>query len=148
MANTIARSRSVRSAPTSALTSTGERILGNVRGTRTSGTCWRRPPRRRVDRPPRGTGFDLTDMSPRATRYAYRPEIDDSRRATVHADNPHSPSLIRTTVRSPRCCARKSNTSAATTSAGSLSTTPKNVFRSCATARSVLARARPATNAR
>jgi hypothetical protein len=147
MANTIARSRSVRSAPTSALTSTGERILGNVHGTRTSGTCWRRPPRRRVDRP-RGTGFERTGVSPRATKYAYRPEIDDSRRAIVRADNPDSPSLIRITVRSPRCCARKSNTSAATTSAGSLSTTPKNVFRSCATARSVLARARPATNAR
>jgi hypothetical protein len=40
------------------------------------------------------------------------------------------------------------NTSAATTSAGGLSTTAKNVFRSWATARSVFGRARPATNAR
>jgi hypothetical protein len=101
MANTIARSRSVRSAPTSALTSTGERIFGSVRGTRTNGTCWRRPPRRRVESP-RGTGFDRTGVSPRATRYEYKPEIDDKRRAIVRADSPDSPSLIRTTVRSPR----------------------------------------------
>jgi len=90
----------------------------------------------------------VSHTEPHQTPAAHRPEIDDSRRAIVRADNPDSPSLIRITVRSPRCSARKSNTSAATTSSGSLPTTPKNVFRSCATARSVLARARPATNAR
>ena len=38
MAKTMARSRWVRSAPSSASTSAGERIFGSVRGTRTSGT--------------------------------------------------------------------------------------------------------------
>jgi hypothetical protein len=37
-----------------------------------------------------------------ATRYAKKPEIDDKRRAIVCADSPDSPSLIRTTLRSPR----------------------------------------------
>lgn len=101
MAKTIARSRSVRSAPSSAVTSDGDKILGSVRGTRTNGACWRRPLRRRVDSPP-GTGFERTGVSPRAIKYAYNPEIDDSRRAIVRADSPDSPSLIRITLRSPR----------------------------------------------
>ena len=44
--------------------------------------------------------------------------------------------------------ARNSNTSAATTSAGSFATTMKNVFRSKATARNMFGRARPATDSR
>jgi hypothetical protein len=66
----------------------------------------------------------------------------------VRADKPDSPSLIRTTVRSPRWSATKSKMSAAATSTGSLSMTVKNVFRSWATARSVFGRDRPATNAK
>jgi hypothetical protein len=38
MASTMARSRWVRSADNSAVTAAGSRILGSVRGTRTSGT--------------------------------------------------------------------------------------------------------------
>jgi len=87
-------------------------------------------------------------VSPRATRYAYRPEIDDRRRAIVRADNPDSPSLIRTTDRSPRWSATNSKMSAATTSMASLPMTVKNVFKSWATARNVFGRDRPATNAR
>lgn len=52
----------------------------------------------------------------------------------MRADKPDSPSLIRTTVRSPRWSATKANMSAATTSTGSLSMTVKNTFRSWATA--------------
>ena len=101
IACTIARSRCVRNAPTSAVTSPGDRILGSGRGTRTNGTWRRFPPRRRVDNP-RGTGFAATGVSPRAIRYAYNPEIDDNRRAIVRADKPDSRSEMRTTVRSPR----------------------------------------------
>ena len=54
--------------PSKARTSSGVSTFGSVRGTRTNGTCWRRPPRRRVDKP-RGTGFASTPASPRATRY-------------------------------------------------------------------------------
>jgi hypothetical protein len=60
-----------------------------------------------------------TGVSPRATRYAYRPDTDDRRRAIVLADNPDSTSASRITVRSPRWRYRKSNTSAAVTSIGS-----------------------------
>ena len=42
----------------------------------------------------------------------------------------------------------KSNTSAGDTSTGSFPTTVKNAFKSNATARTVLGRARPATNAK
>ena len=59
-----------------------------------------------------------------------------------------SPSLILTTLRSPRWSATKSKMSAATTFTGSLSITAKNVFRSWATARNVFGRHRPATKAR
>jgi len=61
----------VRSAATSRSASAGERIVGNVRGTRTSGAVRdaRVPPARRVDKP-RGTGFVATTVSPRAIRYA------------------------------------------------------------------------------
>jgi len=103
MPSTIARSRCLRSAPTSRSASSGDKILGNVRGTRTSGAIRDRivPPWRRVSRP-RGTGLTRTGVSPRATRYAYRPDTDDSRRAIVRADNPDSRSASRTTLRSPR----------------------------------------------
>jgi hypothetical protein len=66
----------------------------------------------------------------------------------VRADNPDSPSLILTTVRSPRWSATNPKMSAATTSTGPLSMTVKNVFKSWATARSVFGRDRPATNSR
>jgi len=56
---------------------------------------------RRVSRL-RGTGLTCTGVSPRATRYAYRPDTDDRRRAIVRADSPDSRSAGRTTVRSPR----------------------------------------------
>ena len=59
------------------------------------------PPCRRVDRP-RGTGLTCTGMSPRATRYAYKPDTNDGRLAIVRADSPDSRSVSRTTVRSPR----------------------------------------------
>jgi hypothetical protein len=97
---------------------------------------------------PRGTGFTRTGVSPRAIKYAYNPETDDNRRAIVRADKPDSRSASRTTNRSPRWCARNSNTSAATTLTGSFATTVKNVFRSNATARNVFGRARPATNSK
>ena len=69
IASTIARSRHDRRAPTNASTSTGDRIFGNVRGTRTNGTVrdFTEPPERRVASP-RGTGFVATGVSPRATR--------------------------------------------------------------------------------
>ena len=105
------------------------------------------PPCRRVGKP-RGTGFTTTGVSPRAIKYAHNPEIDDNRRAIVRADTPDSRSANRTTDRSPRCSARKSNTSAGLTSTGFFATTVKNVFRSNATARTVFGRARPATNSR
>ena len=93
----------MRSAPTSRSASPGDKILGSVRGTRTSGAVRDRldPPCRRVSRP-RGTGLTRTGVSPRATRYAYRPDTDDRRRAIVRADSPDSRSASRTTVRSPR----------------------------------------------
>ena len=54
---------------TNASTSTGDKIFGNVRGTRTNGTvldvadpAWRRVAK------PRGTGLVVTGVSPRATR--------------------------------------------------------------------------------
>ena len=50
-----------------ARTSPGVRIFGNVWGTRTNGTVRARPPARRVCKP-RGTGFAVTGVSPRATR--------------------------------------------------------------------------------
>jgi len=69
IASTIARSRCVRSAPTSRSASPGDKIRGSVRGTRTSGAVRDRrdPPSRRVSRP-RGTGLTPTGVSPRATR--------------------------------------------------------------------------------
>jgi hypothetical protein len=93
----------VRSAATSRSTSSGSKIFGNVRGTRTSGAVrdLRVPPWRRVDNP-RGTGLIHTVVSPHAIKYAYNPEIDDNRRAIVRADNPDSRSASRTTDRSPR----------------------------------------------
>jgi len=66
----------------------------------------------------------------------------------VRADSPHPRSAIRITDRSPRWCAKNSNTSAATTSTGDFETTVKNVFRSNAVARNVSALALPATKAR
>jgi hypothetical protein len=53
MPSTIARSRSVRSAPTRQSASCGDKILGRVRGTRTKGTVRDRtdPPCRRVSSP-------------------------------------------------------------------------------------------------
>ena len=64
-----ARSRCVRSAPISRSASSGDKILGRVRGTRTSGAIRDRivPPWRRVISP-RGTGLARTGVSPRATR--------------------------------------------------------------------------------
>ena len=67
--STIARSRCVRGAATSRSASSDAKILGRVRGTRTSGAMrdlivplWRRVIR------PRGTGLTRTGVSPRATR--------------------------------------------------------------------------------
>ncbi len=53
-------------------------------------------------RQPRGTGLQRTAVSPRAIAYAYNPDTDDNRRASVRADTPDSRSASRTTVRSPR----------------------------------------------
>jgi hypothetical protein len=78
----------VRNAAISRSASPRLRNRGSVHGTRTSGAIRdvRDPPCRRVDRP-RGTGVDRApSVSPRATRYAYRPETDDSHRAIVRAD--------------------------------------------------------------
>jgi hypothetical protein len=65
----------------------------------------------------------------------------------VEADNPAPPSEMRTTFSAPargrRCTATKSSTSRAVTCAGSFPTTAKNVFRSCAYARTVAGRTRP-----
>src|ERR1022692_2390311 len=47
---------------------------------------------------PRGTGLTCTSVSPRATRYAYKPDTDDRRRAIVRADRPDSRSASRTTL--------------------------------------------------
>ena len=67
IAATIARSRCVRSAPISRSASAGDRMVGNVRGTRTNAANrdLRVPPARRVDNP-RGTGIRVTPVSPRA----------------------------------------------------------------------------------
>jgi hypothetical protein len=148
IAATIARSRCVRSAATSRSPSAGDKIVTNVRGTRTSGANrdLRVPPSRRVDRP-RGTGFRLTPRRHAQLR-RHRTDTDDSRRAIMRADRPDSRSLNRTTVRSPRCCTRNPNTSADVTSRGSSPTTARNVFRSNASARSVFGRARSAANSR
>jgi hypothetical protein len=77
---------------------------------------------------PRGTGFAST--SPHANKKLNRPEIDDSRRWIVRADNPDSPSTNRTTPRSPRWAVMKSNTSDVVTSIGSFATIEKNTFKS------------------
>jgi len=66
----------------------------------------------------------------------------------VRADTPDSRSASRTTVRSPRCAAKNSNTSADSTSTAFFTITVKNVFKSNATALNVFGRARPATNSR
>jgi hypothetical protein len=96
--------------------SADDKILGSVRGAPTSGAVRDRtvPPCRRVIRP-RGTGLARTGVSPRATRNAYSPDADDSRRALVRAVSPDSRSASWTTVRSTSGSARKSNTSAAVT---------------------------------
>ena len=67
IAATIAWSRCVRNAAASRSTSTGDKVVGNVRGTRTSGANrdLRVPPSRQADSP-RGTGFRVTPVSPRA----------------------------------------------------------------------------------
>jgi hypothetical protein len=55
----------------------------------------------------------------------------------VRADKPDSRSANRTTVRSPRSCARNSNTSDDPTSRGSFPTPAENVFKSNAATRSM-----------
>ena len=127
MASTIARSRQRRHAPSNSSTSAGSKIVGNVRGVRTSGVPRSVRDRFRFDSP-RGTGFAST--SPHANKNPNRPEIDDSRRWIVRADNPDSPSVKRTTPRSPRCSVMKPNTSDVVTSTGSFATLEKKTFRS------------------
>ena len=90
------------SAASSRSASCGDKILGTVRGTAPAARSRDRlePPCRRVDRP-RGTGLTCTGVSPRATRYAYKPDTTDRRLAIVRADSPDSRSVSRTTVPSP-----------------------------------------------
>ena len=123
----MARSRHLRHAPNSPVTSSGSRIVGNVFGVRINGVPRSVRDRFRFDKP-RGTGFAST--SPHATKNAYRPEIDDNRRWIVRADMPDSPSPRRTTERSPRWAVMNPRTSAVVTAAGSLSTIEKNTFKS------------------
>jgi hypothetical protein len=70
----------------------------------------------------------------------------------VAADNPAEASVMRTTFSAParprRWSVTKAITSRAVTSPGSLPTTVKNTFKSCAYAFTVFGRARPATNSR
>jgi hypothetical protein len=118
---------------------------GKVRGVRINGT------RRfglRIDNPC-GTGFFVT--TPRMIRYSNRPLTEAKRRLIVRADNPASPSSIRTTPTPRRGCRwdrMNDTTSASVTSAGSLPTTLKNTFRSNALASTVFGRQRAATIAR
>ena len=138
----------MRNAARNASASSGSITRGNVRGVRISGTP--RPPRSglRVANP-RGTGFFAT--TPRMIRYSYSPVIEASRRLMVRADRPASPSSMRTTVaprRGSRCASMNASTSAPPISAGSLSTTEKNTFRSNAVASTVFGRARAATMSR
>jgi hypothetical protein len=85
-------------------------------------------------------------------RYPYNAETAANRRRIVAVDNPEPPSEIRTTFSAPgrgrRCAVTNPITSAARTSNGSLPTTPKNVFRSCAYARTVFGRARLDANSK
>jgi hypothetical protein len=88
--------------------SCGDKTLGTVRGTAPAAGSRDRlePPCRRVDRA-RGTGLTCTGVSPRATRYAYKPDTKDGRLAIVRADSPDSRSVRGTTVRSPRRTQRR-----------------------------------------
>jgi hypothetical protein len=64
-------------------------------------------------------------------RVALRTDVDEGRRGareTLAVSD--SPSVIRTTRRSPRCQVMKSKMSAVVTSTGSLTTTEKNTFKS------------------
>jgi hypothetical protein len=144
--STIARSRNVRNAASSAVTSGGVNTRGSSRGARINGTP--RRPGRRVAKP-RGTGLPIT--SPRASKYANNPDTVASRRLIVEAASPTSPSANRTTLpprRGARCASIKPSTSAVVTSDGCLTTTVKNTFRSNACADTVLGRVRAATNRR
>ena len=133
IANTRARSRCVRSAPSSASTSTGDNTLGSVRGVRINGTPRAPEASGRRAPTPRGTGLRRTSTSSRTSKYAKSPDTLANRRLSVRADNPDSPSSSRTTRaprRGARCTARNSITSVVDTRAGSLPTTEKNTFRS------------------
>ena len=67
-----------------------------MRGTRTSGTIreFRDPPCRPWAGPA-APGSAATGVSPRATRYAYKTETDDSPRVIVRADSADSRSASR-----------------------------------------------------
>ena len=135
----------MRNAASRASASPGSMTRGNVRGVRISGTLRFG---RRVDNPC-GTGFLAT--TPRMIRYSNRPLTEARRRLIVRADNPASPSSIRTTDtprRGRRWDPMNPSTSASLTSAGSLPTTAKKTFRSNAVASTVFGRARAATISR
>lgn len=85
--STIARSRSVRSAPTNASTSEGSSTRGSVRGVRINGSARRRY---RPLRAPSPLGTRLRSTIPRTNRYSNRPDTLDSRRRSVRADSPRS----------------------------------------------------------
>ena len=101
---------------------------------------------------PRGTGFVSTPTSPRVIRYPYKADTAASRRRIVAVDRPEPPSEMRTTFSDPgrgrRCAITNAITSAGRISKGSFPTTVKNVFRSCAYARTVFGRARLAANSK
>jgi hypothetical protein len=97
IASTIARSRCVGSAATSRSASDGDKILGRVRGTRTSGTVRDDlfPPWRRVDKP-RGTGLAPHRSVPAGhqvgvkARHRRQPPGDRPRRqARLPVNQPH-----------------------------------------------------------
>jgi hypothetical protein len=93
----------------------------------------------------------VTPASPRTIRYSNKPETDVSRRFTVLADSPASPSSKRTTAaprRGARCAFKNASTSRLDTADGSFRTIVKNTFKSNAVANTVFGRARAPTNRR
>ena len=106
-------------------------------------TPGRQTPRDRVRLHPHITADDQIPIQRRDRRQT---PADRRRR------QPEPPSEIRTTFSAPgrgrRCAVMNAITSAGRTSNGSLPTTVKNVFRSCAYARTVFGRARLAANSK
>jgi hypothetical protein len=146
MANTIARSRSLRSAAMSALTSAGEDLREHARHPHqrhllaaSAPPASREPTRYRVGPHRRVTPGDQVRVQARDRRQA--PGDRAGRQPPLAVADPNHPAV--TTL-----MGEEVEHICGDDLAGCLPTTPKNVFRSCATARSVFARARPATNAR